>query len=124
LLKIHGAESSQFGLLWDYGQEVRRSNPESKFFLSTNKAKDSADVVPKEHLATLYWSYDACKRGFLEGCRPLICIDGCHVKTKFKGKLLTAVGLNPNDCIYPVGGWLKWNALVLGSGFSQLLRRI
>jgi hypothetical protein len=102
LLKIHGAESSQFGLLWDYGQEVRRSNPESKFFLSTNKAKDSADVVPKEHLATLYWSYDACKRGFLEGCRPLICTDGCHAKTKFKGQLLTIVGIDPNDCIYPV----------------------
>ena len=43
---------------------------------------------------------DACKRGFLAGCRPIICLDGCHIKTKFGGQLLTAVGMDPNDCIF------------------------
>jgi hypothetical protein len=99
---IHGSEAEQFSLLWDYGQELRRSNPGSKIFLSTNKVKGPADLVPKEHLATLYWSYDGCKRGFLKGCRPLICLDGCHIKTRYKGQLLTAVAIDPNDCIFPI----------------------
>jgi len=47
-------------------------------------------------------SIDACKRGFLSGCKPVICLDGCHIKTKFGGQLLTAVGVDPNDCIYPI----------------------
>jgi hypothetical protein len=34
LLQIHGDEESQFGLLHDYGQELRRSNPGSKIFPS------------------------------------------------------------------------------------------
>ena len=99
---IHGDEAQQFSLLCDYGQELRTRNPGSRFFLSTNQVTDNDDPVPKEHLATLYFSYDACKRGFLEGCRPLICIDGCHIKTRYKGVLLTAVGIDPNDCIYPI----------------------
>jgi hypothetical protein len=32
----------------------------------------------------------------------MICIDGCHIKTKFKGQLLTAIGIDPNDCIFPI----------------------
>jgi hypothetical protein len=50
----------------------------------------------------MLFSFDACKRGFLAGCRPIIFIDGCHLKTKFGGILLTAIGIDPNDCIFPV----------------------
>jgi hypothetical protein len=100
LIKIHGDEAEQFSLLRDYGHEMTTKNHGSKKILSTNKSNKNEEL--KEHLATLYWSYDACKRGFLEGCRPLICIDGCHIKTRYKGVLLTAVGIDPNDCIFPI----------------------
>jgi hypothetical protein len=45
---------------------------------------------------------DACKRGFPQGCRPIIFTDGCHVKTWYRGKLLCVVGIDPNDCIFTI----------------------
>lgn len=89
---IHGDEVEQYKLLWDYGKELRRSNPGTSFFLKLDGSLFSQ----------CYMSMDACKRGFLNGCRPLICLDGCHIKTKYGGQLLTAVGMDPNDCIYPI----------------------
>jgi hypothetical protein len=47
-------------------------------------------------------SLDACKRSFLGGCRPIICLDGCFIKTKFGGQFFCLVGMDPNDCIYPL----------------------
>jgi hypothetical protein len=32
----------------------------------------------------------------------VIFLDGCHIKTRYRGQILTAVGIDPNDCIFPV----------------------
>ncbi|XP_066347601.1 uncharacterized protein [Miscanthus floridulus] len=89
---IYGDEVKQFNELRNYGHELRRTNLGSTFFLTCLDG----------FFSTLYMSMDACKRGFLIGCRPVICLDGCHIKTKFGGQLLSAIGIDPNDCIFPL----------------------
>ncbi|KAK2645499.1 hypothetical protein Ddye_020694 [Dipteronia dyeriana] len=42
------------------------------------------------------------KRGFLEGCRPFIGIDGCHLKVPYGRVILSAVTLDANSGLYPL----------------------
>ena len=36
------------------------------------------------------------------GCRPLVGLDGCHLKGKFGGHILSATARDGNDNIFPV----------------------
>ena len=108
---IHGDEAGQYKMLWDYANEVRRSNPGSSFFVALDE---------KSRFNKAYMCLDACKRGFLQGCRPIIFIDGCHIKTRFRGQLLAAVGIDPNNCIFPIAiaVW-KYRISPIGVGSSK-----
>ncbi|XP_010233420.1 uncharacterized protein LOC100832325 [Brachypodium distachyon] len=89
--EIYGDEIGQYNLIRDYAGEIRRSNPGSTMYVN----------VINGHFSITCISLDACKRGSMTSCRPFICLDECHIKTKFGGQLLTVVGIDPNDCIYP-----------------------
>ena len=64
------------------------------------QCKDMGGVVTK--FERLYVCLDACKKGFLGGCRPIVGVDGCFIKGFHKGHLLVAVGIDPNNVIYPM----------------------
>ena len=63
---IHGSELEQFKKLWSYCAAIRKWQPGSTIELLTEGHK----------FQRLYVCLEPCKRGFLEGCRPIIDIDG------------------------------------------------
>ncbi|XP_021766110.1 uncharacterized protein LOC110730595 [Chenopodium quinoa] len=50
----------------------------------------------------LFVCFDVGKKGWLAGCRRLLCVDVCFLKTFLGGQLLVAAGRDANDQMYPV----------------------
>ena len=50
----------------------------------------------------IYIRWDACKKGFLAGCRKLIGFDGCHIKGAYPSQLLSAVGIDAYNGMFPI----------------------
>ncbi|KAI5338353.1 hypothetical protein L3X38_017624 [Prunus dulcis] len=50
----------------------------------------------------IYVCLAACKEGFLESCRLVIGVDGCHLKGPYPGQILTAVGVDGSNGFFLV----------------------
>ncbi|XP_071920748.1 uncharacterized protein [Coffea arabica] len=50
----------------------------------------------------LYCCLDPLKKGFKNGRRPIIGLDGCHLKGVYRGQLLTAIAADPNNGWWPI----------------------
>ena len=95
---ITGNEEAQYGLLRDYAEMILRTDVGSKMILQTEM--ENEDAEPKFKM--IYIRYNAQKVGFLGGCRPFVGLDGCHLKGRFGGQLLSASAKDGNDNIFPV----------------------
>ncbi|KAL9661622.1 hypothetical protein QQ045_026446 [Rhodiola kirilowii] len=89
---IDGAVGEQFKLIKSYCAAIRQWNPESSVHLTTDAG----------HFQRIYICLDACKRGFLAGCRPIISLDACHLKGAYTGRIHAAVGRDGNDNMFPI----------------------
>ncbi|KAL0921330.1 hypothetical protein M5K25_008392 [Dendrobium thyrsiflorum] len=49
-----------------------------------------------------YVSFKVCVDGFLFGCRPLVSLDACHLKSKYLGVLLSANTIDGNNGLFTV----------------------
>ncbi|XP_038721181.1 uncharacterized protein LOC120013448 [Tripterygium wilfordii] len=95
---IEGTAKEQYARLRDYCAEIRNKNVGSTCIVHVNRV--TADSPPQFN--RIYICLDALKRGFLDGCRPLIGLDGCFLKGCYKGQLLTAIGQDGDGHIYPI----------------------
>ena len=95
---ITGNEEAQYGLLRDYAEMIRRTDVGSKVILQTEIENENA----KPKFKRMYNRYNAQKVDFLGGYIPFIGLDGCHLKGRFGGQLLSATTKDENDNIFPV----------------------
>ena len=94
--KVMDARSGEYSKLFDYALELKRSNPGSSVHIAL-------DPEEEDHVfQRMYICLDACRRGFLDGCRRVIGLDGCFLKGPMKGELLSAIGRDANNQIYPI----------------------
>ena len=118
--KFQGDLFEEYGRLWDYLNEIERSNPGSTTQLKFNRP--SPKLLPI--FERLYISFDCLKKGCLRGCRKIIGLDGCFLKGTIKGELLAAVGRDENNQMFPVA-WsvVTWENKVTWNWFIQLLAK-
>nr|KAJ0220763.1 hypothetical protein LSAT_V11C200050740 [Lactuca sativa] len=97
---ISGDYQVQYGFLRDYVLELLNTNPGTTVRI---------DVYPETSLSVntrtfrrIYVCLGALKLGFKSGLRDFLGLDGTFMKGPYPGQVLTAVGLDSNNGIYPV----------------------
>nr|XP_017225113.1 PREDICTED: uncharacterized protein LOC108201329 [Daucus carota subsp. sativus] len=116
-LKVH------YSRVRDFGHELLKNNPQNRVDIRTSRVSD--DDVNK--FKRMYICYHALKQGWKLGCRPVLGLDGCFLKTPCGGQLLSAVGRDGNNMMFPVAyaivesestdSW-KWFIELLGEDLS------
>ncbi|KAL6508652.1 hypothetical protein OROGR_023363 [Orobanche gracilis] len=95
--KKFGNENAQYAVLWRYAVEIKRSDPSNSVKIKPFKCDDGKQLFKR-----IYICWGAMKKAFESGFRKFICLDGCHLKGRNGGILLTAVGVDPNNSLYPI----------------------
>lgn len=110
---IENEYAEQFTRMYDFVEELRKTNPGSTVILGTK------DRVCEK----FYTCFQSQKMGWKNACRQIIHLDGTFLKGRMKGQLLTAVGRDPNESMYiiawavvPVENKVNWE------WFMELLR--
>ncbi|XP_021733021.1 uncharacterized protein LOC110699815 [Chenopodium quinoa] len=97
--KLFGGHDESYSLMPQYADMICFTSPESMAFV----AWELSESIPRVNLFTsIFISFAGQWKGFLGGCRPLIGVDGAHLKGNYGGILLSAVAVDANNEIYPL----------------------
>jgi len=115
---VEGDAARQYTKLWRYVVELKRLCAGNN--CKINMERPAPTLQPR--FSRFYFCFDGCKQGFTNACRPFIGVDGCHLKTKYGGQLLVAVGRDPNGQYFPLAfGVVETETKDSWSWFLQLL---
>ncbi|XP_070029261.1 uncharacterized protein [Nicotiana sylvestris] len=93
-----GDYKQEFARIYDYADMLRSTDPGSTVVVKTSK-----ETIPgKKVFVGIYICLHACKVGWLEGYRNVIGFDGAFLKSVCKGELLSCIGKDGNNHMYPI----------------------
>ncbi|XP_015570581.1 uncharacterized protein LOC107260768 isoform X2 [Ricinus communis] len=91
--QLQGSYKEAYNQLPLFCEKITETNPGSYATFTTKE--DSS-------FQRLFVSFHASLYGFLQGCRPLLFLDGIPLKSKYQGTLLAATAADGNDGVFPV----------------------
>lgn len=83
--------------IWDYTAEIQRSSPCSTMQVGVKINHDG-----KHYFHIFYVCFHALKIGWIVECRRVIGLDGSFLKGQVKCELLTTIGRDANNQVYPI----------------------
>lgn len=96
--KIQGNVHEQYSRIRQYCHEILRTNPGSTAIVTVQGLP--LYKTPRFH--RFFVLFNAQKKGFIEGCRPIIGLDPCFLKGPFRGQLMAAIGRDGNNQMFPL----------------------
>ncbi|KAL5728722.1 hypothetical protein ACHQM5_001772 [Ranunculus cassubicifolius] len=93
LERINGNYEHSYRVAHELAKQVLKVNPQSMVYLH----KDDQGQFEGFFLA-----FRASLDGFVEGCRPIVGLDGCFLKGKYGGACLCAMGLDGVNGLFPL----------------------
>jgi hypothetical protein len=102
----------EYARVYDYQMELLRTNPGSTVVVTLDP-----EIKDRKVFEGFYVCFDACKKGFIAGCRKVVGLDGCWFKGAHNGNLLCAIERDANNQMYHVA-WaaVPKKAMILGTG--------
>ena len=96
---MEGSHEESFKQLKKYIERLREINFDIFVKMEFQPRNCLDELAVFKHL---FICFDAVKKGFLEGCRPIIGVYGCFLKGPYGGCLLSAVSLDGNRGVLPL----------------------
>ncbi|KAL2903346.1 Transposase for insertion sequence element IS1081 [Bienertia sinuspersici] len=95
---LHGSMHDHYNKIGRYLEALRISSPGTALYLVTDNSKENHPPM----FQRLFTCFEGLKKGWMEGCRKVICVDACFLKTFLGGQLLSAVGRDGNEQMFPI----------------------
>ncbi|CAN0846708.1 hypothetical protein LINGRAHAP2_LOCUS4575 [Linum grandiflorum] len=95
---LQGTLHESYRKIRSYIAELKRADPNGRFVMEVEP------VVGQEYVLfrRFFIGFSGLTKGFLSGCRPMFGLDGCFLKGEVKGMLLSAVGKDGNNQMFPI----------------------